>query len=80
LKTGKINRSKQPDDGSYPSYRSAKEAYENGCMFGAAGYATIEDDEVYAESVVSCEDADRLVKEKCAERIVLFSKALAKFG
>jgi hypothetical protein len=49
-------------------------------MFGAAGYATIEDDEVYAESVVSCEDADRLVKEKCAERIVLFSKALAKFG
>lgn len=59
----------------YPSYGSAREACEAGDPFGGAGYASLDLDEpltVYAESVVSREDADRLVRDFCRNMAEMF--------
>lgn len=79
--TGKVERSVQQEDEGYPSFATAEEAYENGCSWGAAGYATFDDDgyrNVYAESLKSQEDADRLVIDLAENLGAKLLKAAAK--
>lgn len=69
LGTGEITRHQNDDYDDCDSYSSAEEARESGEMFGGPGYAEYEvsttGERVYAESIVSQEDADRLVREYC---------------
>ncbi len=83
LMTMEVTRSVTYVEEDYPSYRSEEEASEEESMgMGGAGYATYGSEfsplGVYAESLVSQEDADRIVADLCVELYHKFGNAALK--